>query len=357
MQRQTPSSLLLVAAIAGGVGFVAFVALMLVGGFNVSPAVFLAIVLAVAVAAFLFIGFHKGPSQDHPNLSPAKDGQLGDRTRKAGTAGVEPGTAGVAPGSVTQGQPVAGRNTTTAAQSAGAASTAHNAPTGSGAADSPTGDDSGSIDPSQVGGRAEPVEDRAETSSGQDRPLNTSDDRSDRTTTEADATGTTDGADATDPTNSADTKAEPMTEADAQDSADGAPKWKSTQVSGTQELADRKGEWKYDRATAATGAGAGGAAAASEANATVGQEPARLDAPRDGGPDDLKRIKGIGPKLEDMLHGMGFYHFDQIANWTDEELTWVDSRLDGFNGRASRDAWVSQAKVLAEGSETNDAST
>ena len=39
-----------------------------------------------------------------------------------------------------------------------------------------------------------------------------------------------------------------------------------------------------------------------------------------GGADDLKKIKGVGPKLEAMLHGMGFYHFDQIANWTAAEV-------------------------------------
>jgi predicted flap endonuclease-1-like 5' DNA nuclease len=81
-------------------------------------------------------------------------------------------------------------------------------------------------------------------------------------------------------------------------------------------------------------------------------KPATLDAPREGGPDDLKRIKGIGPKLEETLHGLGYYHFDQIANWSEAEIAWVDSNLEGFNGRASRDAWVEQAKVLAEGGET-----
>lgn len=78
-------------------------------------------------------------------------------------------------------------------------------------------------------------------------------------------------------------------------------------------------------------------------------EPTKLDAPREGGPDDLTRISGVGPKLRDMLHEMGFYHFDQIANWTDKELNWVDQNLDGFKGRASRDRWVEQARELASG--------
>ncbi|MEX0970107.1 MAG: NADH-quinone oxidoreductase subunit NuoE [Paracoccaceae bacterium] len=85
-------------------------------------------------------------------------------------------------------------------------------------------------------------------------------------------------------------------------------------------------------------------------SATVddGAKPATLAAARETGADDLKRISGIGPKLEKMLNGMGFYHFDQLAAWSETELAWVDQNLDGFKGRASRDEWVAQAKVLAQ---------
>jgi NADH-quinone oxidoreductase subunit E len=84
----------------------------------------------------------------------------------------------------------------------------------------------------------------------------------------------------------------------------------------------------------------------------VGARPAGLAGPREGGPDDLKKIKGVGPKLEELLHSLGFYHFDQVAGWTEAELAWVDSNLEGFNGRASRDDWVGQARTLATGGET-----
>ena len=60
----------------------------------------------------------------------------------------------------------------------------------------------------------------------------------------------------------------------------------------------------------------------------------------------------MGSKLEKMLNEMGFYHFDQIAGWTAAELAWVDENLSGFKGRASRDNWVDQAKILASGGET-----
>ncbi len=64
-------------------------------------------------------------------------------------------------------------------------------------------------------------------------------------------------------------------------------------------------------------------------------------------------IRGVGPKLEQMLHSMGFYHFDQIAGWDHDEIAWVDTHLEGFKGRVSRDEWVSQAQKLQDGSETD----
>lgn len=85
---------------------------------------------------------------------------------------------------------------------------------------------------------------------------------------------------------------------------------------------------------------------------TAGTRPHALAAPREGGADNLKEIKGVGPKLETMLHGMGIYHFDQIASWGPSELAWVDANLEGFRGRASRDDWVAQARILAGGGET-----
>lgn len=79
----------------------------------------------------------------------------------------------------------------------------------------------------------------------------------------------------------------------------------------------------------------------------IGTKPAALTAPRGGQADDLKRIKGIGPKLEILCNRLGFWHFDQIANWTDDEIAWVDVNLEAFKGRVTRDDWVAQARVLA----------
>lgn len=82
------------------------------------------------------------------------------------------------------------------------------------------------------------------------------------------------------------------------------------------------------------------------------KKPRALKAPRKGVPDDLKEIRGVGPKLEALLHRLGFFHFDQIAAWTAAELAWIDTNLEGFKGRASRDGWIAQAKLLAAGGET-----
>ena len=83
-----------------------------------------------------------------------------------------------------------------------------------------------------------------------------------------------------------------------------------------------------------------------------GKKPRTMKAPRKSGADDLKLIKGIGPKLEKTLNSMGFFHFDQIAKWGQDELAWIDQNLEGFKGRASRDSWVDQAQKLARGEET-----
>ncbi|WP_050522767.1 NADH-quinone oxidoreductase subunit NuoE [Pseudorhodobacter wandonensis] len=93
-------------------------------------------------------------------------------------------------------------------------------------------------------------------------------------------------------------------------------------------------------------------AAPAASEASVGSKPEGLAAARDGKADDLKQIKGIGPKLEILCNSLGFYHFDQIANWTEAEVAWVDENLEGFKGRVTRDTWVEQAKILAAGGAT-----
>jgi NADH-quinone oxidoreductase subunit J len=65
--------------------------------------------------------------------------------------------------------------------------------------------------------------------------------------------------------------------------------------------------------------------------------------------DDLKRIKGITPKLERLLHRNGIYTFAQIASLNETQVQELDGKLEEFKGRIVRDNWVEQAKQLAEG--------
>jgi NADH-quinone oxidoreductase subunit E len=88
------------------------------------------------------------------------------------------------------------------------------------------------------------------------------------------------------------------------------------------------------------------------APAVTPRQPVSLSAPRDGRGDDLKLIKGVEPVLEDLLHRLGFWHFDQIGAWTPDEIAWVDGHLGEFNGRVEREGWVEQARQLAEVGET-----
>ena len=104
---------------------------------------------------------------------------------------------------------------------------------------------------------------------------------------------------------------------------------------------------------------AGAAEAFEDAPAGAGTqevEPERLDGPREGGPDDFQRIRGVGPKLEETLHGMGIYHYDQIAEWGPGEVAWADEHLEGFRGRVTRDDWVGQARALRSGGDVAFAS-
>ena len=88
------------------------------------------------------------------------------------------------------------------------------------------------------------------------------------------------------------------------------------------------------------------APAAMETTPVAESRPAGLTAAQ-GVADDLKLINGVGPVLERKLNDLGFYHFWQIARWTDAEVAWVDGFLN-FKGRIGRDNWISQAQKLAQ---------
>jgi NADH-quinone oxidoreductase subunit E len=67
--------------------------------------------------------------------------------------------------------------------------------------------------------------------------------------------------------------------------------------------------------------------------------------PKGRADDDLKRISGIGPKLEQVLKGQGLRRFTDIAGLSETDVARIDAEL-ALNGRISRDDWIGQAKVL-----------
>ncbi len=67
--------------------------------------------------------------------------------------------------------------------------------------------------------------------------------------------------------------------------------------------------------------------------------------PPEGDPDDLKKITGVGPAVEEKLHDLGVTKLVQIAGLTDEDIEKIDEALN-FKGRITRDDWVGQAKSL-----------
>jgi|GEM_PF-1787272 len=68
--------------------------------------------------------------------------------------------------------------------------------------------------------------------------------------------------------------------------------------------------------------------------------------PADSAPDDLKLIKGVGPKLEKMLHDLGIHKFSQIASWSQSDIDDISKKLGSFKDRISRDDWVNKAREL-----------
>lgn len=75
------------------------------------------------------------------------------------------------------------------------------------------------------------------------------------------------------------------------------------------------------------------------------EEGALFETPS-GEPDDLKKISGVGPVLEEKLHSLGITKFAQVAAFTAPEIEKVDTRLN-FKGRIERDGWIAQAKELS----------
>ncbi|MBV1690727.1 hypothetical protein KRR38_24370 [Novosphingobium sp. G106] len=103
--------------------------------------------------------------------------------------------------------------------------------------------------------------------------------------------------------------------------------------------------------------GIGEVFAAAAAREVADAQPAEVPAPppppatftATGDADDLRKIKGVGPKLVALLQSLGVTTFAQVAAWTDADIDRIDAQLGTFAGRIRRDNWVEQAKFLAAG--------
>lgn len=80
----------------------------------------------------------------------------------------------------------------------------------------------------------------------------------------------------------------------------------------------------------------------------VAAKPAKAAGSRRAKADDLKMISGVGPKLEQVLNGMGVTRFTDIAGWSAEDAAHIDAEI-GLGGRIERDGWIAQARALAGG--------
>ena len=68
-----------------------------------------------------------------------------------------------------------------------------------------------------------------------------------------------------------------------------------------------------------------------------------------GPPDDLQRLKGVGPKFAAMLNDRGIIRFEQLARLSGADLDRIDQDLGPFRGRLKRDQVPAQADYLARG--------
>ena len=62
--------------------------------------------------------------------------------------------------------------------------------------------------------------------------------------------------------------------------------------------------------------------------------------------DNLKEIKGVGPQMEATLNEIGIFTFAQVGRMTNKEYDLLDSITESFPGRAQRDDWAGQARLL-----------
>ena len=79
--------------------------------------------------------------------------------------------------------------------------------------------------------------------------------------------------------------------------------------------------------------------------------PAALEAPRDGAPDDLTAIRGVTPTIAAALNGLGIFHYDQLAEWDQKAVVWIENHF-GFKGRVARQTHIQRQRQFAQQGQT-----
>jgi large subunit ribosomal protein L21 len=74
-------------------------------------------------------------------------------------------------------------------------------------------------------------------------------------------------------------------------------------------------------------------------------KPAAPKAGKAAAGGDLKKLSGVGPALEKKLIAAGVTYLEQVAAWTEADVTKIDEELS-FKGRIEREGWIAQAKEL-----------
>ena len=100
------------------------------------------------------------------------------------------------------------------------------------------------------------------------------------------------------------------------------------------------------------GIAAEAAAAASDVTGQILSAPVHANLPgASGPPDDLTRLKGVGPKFAALLNDVGITRYDQLARLSGGDIDRLDEQLGPFKGRLERDQIPLQAEYLARGDE------
>jgi predicted flap endonuclease-1-like 5' DNA nuclease len=126
-----------------------------------------------------------------------------------------------------------------------------------------------------------------------------------------------------------------------------APKAAAPKAAATKAAAPKTATPKAAVSKAAAPKAASKAAAPKAASKSAASKPTAPAA--SSAPDDLRQLKGVGPKLVTVLNGLGVTRFDQIARWSAGDIATIDAQLGTFTGRIARDNWVEQAGFLAKG--------